>query len=249
MLNNFINKPLKLAKTYDNCPSKNPRLTLVFLHGIGSDSSTFNSAISYLEGTTSLKDVRFVSFDLLGSGKSLKSDKLNYDFKEQLEALDNAISDLKLKTPLVLVGHSMGTLIAERYTDLHRRKVKELILISPPIYRPADFENPVFQEGMKNFEKIVIAKNPAMKNDKAFHNELKNIILNPKNYDIILRLTRPTTLIFGLADQIIANFNIPGVIKKNPKIKAVETPGTHGVTHDKYSKMVEVVERILNEAI
>ena len=125
MFDKLLNKPLKLAKAHDFCPSGDPKLTVVFVHGIATDSSSFKSAIDYLEGTTSLKDVRFVAFDLLGSGKSLKSDKLNYDFKEQLEALNNAIDDLKLDTPMILVGHSMGCLISARYTDSHKRKVKD----------------------------------------------------------------------------------------------------------------------------
>ena len=249
MLNNLLNKPLKLTKTHDFCPSGKPRLTAVFVHGIASDSSSFKSAIDYLEGTTSLKDVRFVAFDLLGSGKSLKSDKLNYDFKEQLEALDNAINDLKLDTPMILVGHSMGCLISARYTDSHKRKVKELILVSPPIYRPEDFKSQAFMAGQDGFKKVVFGKYPALKTDKAFNNEMEKIVLNPKNYEIYCRLTRPTTIIFGLADQIIANFNIPGLLRKNSKITAIETPGAHGVSHDKYAKMLPIFERILNEAI
>lgn len=236
---------LKLHKAYDNCPSGKPELTLVFIHGIGSNSETFSRAIEYLSGTTSLKNIRFVAFDLLGSGKSPKSDKLNYDFKEQLEALDNSIDSLKSQTPLVLVGHSMGCLISTRYADQHKGKVKELILISPPIYRPEDFENPVFKAGQENFEKLAIARNHELKEDRAFHAELKNIVLNPRNYAVFERLTKPTTIIYGLADQIIASFNIPGLMKKNSKITAIETPGTHGVSNDKYSKMVGILERIL----
>ena len=73
--------------------------------------------------------------------------------------------------------------------------------------------------------------------------------MNPKNYEILARLTRPTTIIFGLADQIIASFNIPKLLKENSKITAIETPGTHGVARDKYTKMVEILERILNEIV
>ena len=76
----MFNKKLTLKKTHDFCKSDDPVLTVVMIHGIASDSSTYNHALEYLEGTTSLKNVRFVTFDLLGSGQSLKSDKLNYDY-------------------------------------------------------------------------------------------------------------------------------------------------------------------------
>lgn len=240
---------LKLAKTYDNCVSKTPKLTVVCVHGIADDSSRFIKPLEYLEGTTSLKDIRFVRFDLLGSGKSAKSDKLKYDYKDQVEALYNSIKALKLKTPLVLMGHSMGCLISTRFTNENKRMVKELILISPPVFRPEEFESPRFVAGKDGFKKLMILKNPIYKDDVAFNNELDSIVFNKKNYNLYLNLTRPTTIIYGAADQIIAGYNIPGLIKENPKITAIKTAGTHGIGHDKYTKLVPILERILNEII
>lgn len=240
---------LKLSKTYDNCPSGEPKLTLVFVHGIADDSSRFVRPISYLEGTTSLRDIRFVCFDLLGSGKSTKSDKLNYDFKEQLEALKNSIEALKIKTPLVLVGHSMGCLISSRFADLHKRMVKELILISPPVFKPEEFESPKFTAGKEGFRQLMILKDSKYRKDKAFNNELEKIVFNKHNYSVYTRLTKPTTIIYGAADKIIATYNIPGLVKTNPNITAIKTPGTHGVGHDKYPKLVPILERILNETV
>lgn len=245
----MFSKPLKLTKTHDICPSKQPKLTVVFVHGIAGDWTSFKNAAEYLEGTTSMRDIRFVAFDLLGSGKSLKSDKLNYGYKDQLTALENSLADLKLDTPLVLVGHSMGCLIVSRFADSHKRMVKELILISPPIYRPSDFENPAFLAGQEGFKKIIIQKDPHYKNDKAFNNELQKIVFDKKNYDFYLRLTKPTTIIYGLADQIIASFNIPGLLRANKKIVAIETPGAHGVSRDKYTKLIPILERIVNETV
>ena len=240
---------LKLTKTYDHCQSGKPELTVVCVHGIADDSSRFVKPLTYLEGTTSLKNVRFVCFDLLGSGKSTCSDKLNYDFKEQLEALSNSIEALKLKTPLVLMGHSMGCLISARFADTHKRMVKELILVSPPVFRPEEFDSPKMAAGKEGFRQLMILKDPKYKTDRAFNNELEKIVFNKHNYNVYTRLTRPTTIIYGAADQIIAGYNIPGLVKLNPKITAIKTPGTHGIGHDKYPKIVPILERILNEAV
>ncbi|MBR3156938.1 alpha/beta hydrolase [Candidatus Saccharibacteria bacterium] len=244
----MFKRELCLKKTHDFCAAKTPRLVVVMIHGIASDSTTFNSALKYLEGTRSLKDVRFVTFDLLGSGKSLKSDQLNYDYADQLEALHNAISKLKLgSTPLVLVGHSLGTFIVTRYADTYKGTLKKLILISPPIYTEEDLDNPAFEKAIKVFKDAVNLKDHNILQEKSFNNSMEKIVLNRKNYKVLAGLTTPTILIYGNMDQIIASYNVPKVLKENSKhLTAIKTEGRHGITHDKYSKMVNILEEVLN---
>lgn len=241
------NKKIILKKTHDSSAVKKPELTVVMIHGIASDSTVYNNALQYLEGTMSLKGVRFVTFDLLGSGKSPKSDKFNYDYKEQVEALHNAILKLKVKTPLVLVGHSLGTLIATKYADTYKKSVKKLILVSPPIYTLDDLANPAFAAGMEVFVKTVSIKNRDIVKDKAFMNSLDKIVLNKNNYKTLVNLKTPTTLIYGNEDKIIASYNISKLLKENSKyITAIKTIGAHGMSRDKYNKIREVLEEILH---
>lgn len=243
----MFSKKLILKKTHDFCTVKEPKLTAVFIHGIASDSSSFTNAIRYLEGTTSLKDVRFIAFDLLGSGQSYISDKLNYDYKEQLEALHNSIEKLKLTTPLVLIGHSMGTFIVTRYADTYKKSVKHLILVSPPIYTVNDLENPAFNKALDVFRDAVSLKNRQVLGTKAFNNSIKNIVTNKKNYKTLANLKTHATLIYGDQDAFIAVYNLPKILKDNPKyLTTIRTIGHHGVSREKYSKMVGVLEGILN---
>ena len=240
-------RKIYLKKTHDFCAVKKPRLTVVMIHGIASDSSTYTHALRYLEGTTSLKDVRFVTFDLLGSGESPKSDRFNYDYKDQLEALHNSIERLKAKTPIVLVGHSLGTFIVTRYADTYKRSIKKLILISPPVYTARDFDNPAFELGIRMFKDAVSVKNRKILEEKSFNNSMNLIVLDRKNYDVLANLKTSTTLIYGNMDQLIASFNIPRVVKANPKyISAIQTEGRHGVSRDKYTKLVGILEEALN---
>ncbi|MDO5474801.1 MAG: alpha/beta fold hydrolase [Candidatus Saccharibacteria bacterium] len=244
----MLSKKLFLKKTHDFSAVKNPKLTVIFLHGIASDSgSTYTKALEYLEGTTSLKEVRFITFDLLGSGESYSGDELNYDFKDQLEALKNSIKKLKISTPIVLVGHSMGGLIATRYADTYKKSIKKLILVSTPTYTVDNLDSPMFKAEMEAFKKLVAAKNPKYVNDKAFHNEVKNIVLNKSNYNKLLNLKTPAVLIYSESDRTIMPQNIRKIIKLNPKyLSGVTTIGTHRVARDKYNKIKDVLEEMLN---
>lgn len=243
----WFERKLELKKTHDYCAAQSPKLTVVMIHGIAADSSSYSHALTYLEGTTSLKEVRFVTFDLLGAGKSRKSDKLNYGFEEQLEALHNSILKLNIDTPMVLVGHSMGTMIAARYASLHKRLVQKLILISAPVYTEKDLESTAFAAAIKVFKEAVSVKNRKVLETKCFNNEMNRIVLNKHNYRTFAELTVPTVLIYGNLDQFVAPFNYPKLLKDNKEyLTAIKTEGRHGVSRDKYTKMVGILEETLN---
>ena len=243
------NSRLILEKTNDYSNTNSPVLTAVMIHGIASDSSTYDDALKYFETKKDLNGVRFVTFDLLGSGKSLTDDSLEYNYDEQIEALHNAISGLGSNTPVVLIGHSLGTFIVTRYAKIHSDDVQRLILISPPVYSLKDFDNPAFWAGIDMFKKVLGAKNPEVLKEKAFNNSMENIVLCRDNYQTLAEIKVPTTLIFGTEDRIIASHNIPSIVKKNKNLKAIPTIGHHGVTKDKYTKIANILEETISEII
>ena len=76
---------------------------------------------------------------------------------------------------------------------------------------------------------------------------MKNIVTNKRNYKVLTELKTPAVLIYGEFDEFIASFNYPGLLAENPKyLTAIKTDGRHGVSHDKYSKMVNIIEEVLN---
>lgn len=230
-------------KTFDQCNVKKPSLTVVMIHGIASDSAAaFTDALNYFKQTHELDSIRFVTFDLLGSGKSLKSNDLKYDYKEQITALHNSIKRLKLKTPLIPLGHSLGTFIVTKYANTYPKEVSELILVSPPIYTKKDMRNPAFAIGMDMFKKAVSVRNPSILQEKAFASSMNNIVLNPDNYDGLVSLKVPTVMVYGNEDQLIASYNIPKLLKVNSNIVAHKTHGRHSVTQDKYIKIAKILE-------
>ena len=238
---------LVLKKTHDFLVSKEPKAVVVFIHGIASDSSAFEHTLKYLEELKSMSEIRFVTFDLLGSGKSFASDELNYNYSEQIEALHNSIDELKIgDKPLILVGHSMGTMIATRYANTYKNSVYQLILISPPIYSEKDFDHPAFNAGIKVFKDAVAIKDRKLLENKAFNNSMDKIVLNKRNYAVLADIKTPTVIIYGALDQFIASYNIPGILKLNPNVSAIKTEGRHGVTRDKYTKIDDVIMEALH---
>ena len=239
---------LELHLAHDYCASKNPRLTVIFIHGIASSSLAFEKTLLHLENTEALKDVRFITFDLLGSGKSLKDDALNYDYDEQLRALHRSISKLKINTPLIMVGHSMGTLISARYVSTYPHSVSQLVLVSPPVYTIEDLKSPAYRAGMKLFRDAVSVKNRKVLEEKAFNNSMSRIVSDKDNYKTLESIKMPTVLIYGKKDQLIGAHNIPKLLKTNSSfISAIQTEGGHGMTSDKFGILAKILEEKLKD--
>ncbi|QEO09431.1 alpha/beta fold hydrolase [Protaetiibacter larvae] len=102
---------------------------VVLIHGIASSSVTWTNLVPLLRS-----EYRCISIDLLGFGGSPAPADAEYTLKEHVEALAHTIKRLKLREPFVLIGHSMGGLIAPRYAARNPRRVRRLVLVSPPIY-------------------------------------------------------------------------------------------------------------------
>lgn len=236
-------KPSKLilTKTNDFGKTNTPKANVVMIHGIASDSASYNKALNFFKENGKLRDFRFITFDLLGSGKSFTDDSLEYNYKEQVSALHAAICDLEPKAPMILIGHSLGTFIVTRYTKTYPDEIEKLILISPPIYKVSDFDNPAFWAGIDMFKKAVSVKKPNILEKKAFINSMENIVLCRENYQTLAEIKTPTTLIFGTEDRLIASHNIPGLLRKNKHLKAVPTIGRHGVAKDKFTKIAQIL--------
>lgn len=102
---------------------------VVLLHGIASSSVTFANVVPLLTASH-----RVISIDLLGFGESPAPEDSRYSIEEHAASVARTLRSLRLRAPIVLVGHSMGSLIATRYAATHPRRVGRLVIISPPVY-------------------------------------------------------------------------------------------------------------------
>ncbi len=106
---------------------------IILLHGLASSSANWIHLIPLLK-----HNYRCITIDLVGFGDSPKPQWYAYTMEDHLRDIHAAIKRLRLTTPFTLVGHSLGSLLATRYTREHPGRIKHLVLLSPPVYMQLD---------------------------------------------------------------------------------------------------------------
>ena len=265
----FVHKvlklPLRMRVRYDHCAVTKPEITVVFLHGIAASHSTWRHVLPELAHDKDLSKVRFVTLDLIGFGKSEKPKWYKYDYASYRKTLTKTLRKLKIATPLVICGHSMGCLIAMDYAENGDIMVDQLILISPPIIRAREaasiqdqFYDKVYNtlnqhtgsravgalasvvDSLSSFEKKSL-------NTQAFRETMEKIILNKDNYAMITDLKVPMEIIHGRLDPLVIGANLRSAAKQNPRISITETFGGHDIVGAKAKKTIKIFkETILN---
>lgn len=151
---------LKMAYM-DVKPQKPNGKTIMLLHG-----KNFNGA--YWERTAkdlSAKGFRVIIPDQIGFGKSSKPHNYQFSFSQLAENTKSILDELKIEKAIVL-GHSMGGMVATRFALLYPERVQKLIL-----------ENPIGLEDYKTFAEY-------QNIDQAYQSELKNTAETYKNYQL-----------------------------------------------------------------
>src|SRR6266487_367318 len=115
--------PLVRLSAIDISPD-HPQRTLVFIHGFGGQASQWQYQLQKF----SLEN-RVIALDLRGHGLSDKPAS-GYDMPKIISDLETALTLLKVKGKIVLVGHSLGGGIVTEYALKHPDRIERLILIA-----------------------------------------------------------------------------------------------------------------------
>jgi pimeloyl-ACP methyl ester carboxylesterase len=102
---------------------------VLLLHGLGVGGSVWQAFARRL-----LPHLAAVAPDLRGHGQS-DAPPSGYEPADYAADLLELIADLKLETPLPVVGHSLGALVAAALADLEPSVVSWLALLDPPLDR------------------------------------------------------------------------------------------------------------------
>lgn len=103
------------------------RLPVVILHGgPGHSSQSFMNSFDFLSG-----EYRVVYYDQRGSGNSqIKPDNAAYTIDQLVEELEAIRRDVLSSDQFVVVGHSAGGALAQRYALKYREHVASMVLVS-----------------------------------------------------------------------------------------------------------------------
>ncbi|MDH6253111.1 pimeloyl-ACP methyl ester carboxylesterase [Chryseobacterium sp. H1D6B] len=157
---NSQNQTLKMAYM-DVKPKKSNGKIIMLLHG-----KNFNGA--YWEQTAkdlSDKGFRVIIPDQIGFGKSSKPESYQFSFAQLAVNTKAVLDELKINK-LIVLGHSMGGMVAARFALMYPETVEKLIL-----------ENPI---GLEDYK--ALAKYQTI--DDAYKSELKNTYESYKNYQL-----------------------------------------------------------------
>ncbi|MEZ8929598.1 MULTISPECIES: alpha/beta fold hydrolase [unclassified Vibrio] len=100
--------------------------TVVFIHGWLDNSASFTQVMQQVSKLSS--DTHLVAIDLFGHGYSSHKSGSYYPFHDYIDDLHQLVTKLS-PNGLVLVGHSLGALIASCYSAAFPEKVSGLIQI------------------------------------------------------------------------------------------------------------------------
>lgn len=102
---------------------------IVLLHGMAASRRYWEELMPELS-----KNHRVIAVDLLGFGLSPKPKNVRYDVETHLKSITQTLDYLGVNSPAVLVGHSMGALLALKLSLAEPKRVKRLVMICAPVY-------------------------------------------------------------------------------------------------------------------
>jgi pimeloyl-ACP methyl ester carboxylesterase len=239
--------------------------TIILLHGIATSSESWNKLTPYLKN-----NFKCITIDLLGFGRSPKPHWYSYSPDDHVKNIHHTIRKLKIKEPYILIGHSMGSLLAAHYANKHPRLIKGLHMLSPPIYltkAEAKKARKVWRDMLyaKAYKYLRSHKNFTLKSARglkfsllknnpfsitedtwiAFSKSLEMCIEKQNVVNDLEQLHCPITIYYGTLDQLLIKKNIHSVFKsKNIKIYDIRQGHLVG---DKYARFV--AENILSSKV
>ncbi|QQG50429.1 MAG: alpha/beta fold hydrolase [Candidatus Saccharibacteria bacterium] len=227
---------------------KKPRATILFIHGIGNSGEAWNDVVSRLPS-----DLRVITVDLLGFGSSHRPPWAVYNARLQARSVIATFLKLRVHGPVIIVGHSLGSLIAVEIAKKYPLLVRSLILCSPPFYKVDETKRillpssdkilrDIYRTARRYPEQFVQISMLAVKlglvnasfnlskdNADTYMNALESSIINQTSLQDATGLSVPTKIIYGKLDPVVVARNLKYLAKANSNITVSSVIASHEI--------------------
>lgn len=266
MFGTFLHKYLRVPyqlHVHTDRKGVSPRATVLLLHGMGNSGASWDAIVKKLP-----HDIRVISIDLLGFGRSPSPRWMKYDVRIQAQSVARTLLRMNIKTPLIIVGHSMGSLTAIEIAKRYPLFIKSLILCSPPLYSDAEERELLPSQGtmLRRFYQLVL-KNPqsivqavplavklkivgdafdvTAKNVDIYLAALQSSIIHQTALPDVSRLHKPVHIIHGILDPVVIKKNLDQVVKNNDKATLLVIPAGH----EMLGAYIPAIVKAINKAV
>lgn len=241
-----MRRPYSLTKRIDEGRGQ----PIVFLHGLASSSEIWRPVV----GKFDKAQYRLVALDLLGFGISPQPDWLEYSVEDHANAVVATLRRNRIRRPVILVGHSMGSMVAAYIAQKYPKMVKHLILYQMPVYRlppSLDIKDYRRQAYISTFH--YLANHPRMtlwyakvlgrlaseiagfaldpSGWQSFEASLKNTVMQQQAFERMHTLKMPVDVVEGKYDMLVLRKYVRRLFgKKHDNVRFHEIKEVHRVT-------------------
>lgn len=229
--------------------------TIVLIHGLARTHRVWNYAFQTMPDSA-----RVLSVDLLGFGSSPKPEWRKYNTVEQALSLRRTLRKHGVRGPVILVGHSLGALVAIEYARRFPRATKSLVLCATPLYKSepqallSSLKLPQGQEFHKTTLKALREKTDFTKKLNYYARKAKFIhedfivddsnlmsvtrsiemaIENQSAFEWLMTTSHRTELIYGRFDPFVIKKYYKTLAKHNPHISIHPVLASHEINRNK----------------
>lgn len=243
---------------------KKPKSTYVLIHGIGNTLHSWDEVVKQMP-----KDVRIIGIDLLGFGSSPKPGWAVYDAKTQARSVGITLLGMRLAHQPVLIGHSLGSLVAVEVAKRYPLLARRLILCSPPFYRPQaeklsigspdDMLRQLYLTAKKHPERLAKLSPYAVKLGLAnkalsitedtipsYIAALESSIINQTSLIDVAKLRMPIDIFYGTFDPVVIKKHITGLAKRKPNITATRLNAGHEIVGGYVKSLAKYIGTLTN---
>lgn len=228
---------------YQNWLVKKPKCILIILHGLGEHSGRYEHIVKSL----AINTVSYYTLDHRGHGKSAGK-------RGHINNIDEYISDLKLliryienqhgSIPRIIMGHSMGGVIATKYVLTYPNEINALILSSPafvPVLKIPKWKEIIGKTFSKYMPGLTIPSGIQVEDLMQDATMMQKALADPLFHQKVS--TRLYTELYSTADFCLNNahrLSLPLLLFHGTSDKIVDYQATVSVYESATSKIKEI---------